>query len=309
MSSEHRMGLFWVLLAASGYAFLPIFTRFIYTNSELLPTDIAIWRFIFATPMIWLLIFLRESRAEKGQNLADSRKQILTLMALGILYAGSALAAFIGLQYIPASIFTVIFYTYPAFVALIALFLGQKLAIAAWAALGITLLGVILTIPDLTLAGENTGLGIGIALINAILVAVYFIFVSRVMKNSVSVMRGSAWVITGTLLSLLLAIPFYNLMGIPFNGLNIPPNLTTWLLLIGLASISTVMPIAVVNLGIHKIGAAQASIISTFEPVLTLVLALLLLHETILPIQWFGAALIIGGVIYLETRPRPKAAA
>lgn len=301
MSSEHRMGLFWVLLAASGYAFLPIFTRFIYANSELLPTDIAIWRFIFATPLIWLLIWMRESKAEKGQNSGDSPKQIITLMALGILYAGSALAAFIGLQYIPASIFTVIFYTYPAFVALIALFMGQKLALAAWAALGITLLGIILTVPDLSIAGENTALGIGVALMNALLVAVYFILVSRVMKKSISVMRGSAWVITGTLLTLLLAIPFY--------GLRLPQNLTSWLLLIGLATISTAMPIAVVNLGIHKIGAAQASIISTFEPVLTLVLALLLLHETIQLIQWFGAALIIGGVIFLETRPRPKAVA
>lgn len=300
MSSERRMGLFWVILAATGYAFLPVFTRYIYSNSNLQPTDIGIWRFIFATPLIWFFIWLRENRSENGENSGDSPRQIIALMSLGILYAGAALAAFIGLQYIPASIFGIIFYTYPAFVALIALFLGQRLALAAWGALGITLLGVILTVPDLNFAGENTGLGVGVAILNALFVAVYFTLVSRMMKKVSSVMRGSAYVITGTLLVLLLAIPFF--------GFRIPENQTTWLLLLGLATLSTAMPIAVVNLGIHKIGAAQASIISTFEPVLTMVLALFLLDERILPIQWLGAALIIAGVIFLETRARPKAA-
>jgi drug/metabolite transporter (DMT)-like permease len=301
MSSEHRMGLFWVILAASGYAFLPIFTRYIYASSNLQATDIGIWRFIIATPMIWLVIWLGETRGEKAKNSGDSPRQIFSLMSLGILYAGAALAAFFGLQYIPASIFGIIFYTYPAFVALIALFLGQRLALAAWLALGITLIGVLLTVPDLSIAGEDTVLGVTIAILNAIFVAVYFTLVSRLMKKSSSVMRGSGYVITGTLLVLLLAIPFF--------GLRVPDNPISWFNLLGLATVSTTMPIAVINLGIHKIGAAQASIISTFEPVLTMVLALFLLGESILPIQWLGAAFIIGDVIFLETRTRPKVVA
>jgi drug/metabolite transporter (DMT)-like permease len=301
MSSERRMGLFWVILAASGYAFLPIFTHYIYDNSTLRPTDIGIWRFIFATPLIWLVIWWREHSAEKAKNSGDSPSHILRLMSLGILYAGAALAAFFGLQFIPASIFGIIFYTYPAFVALIAVFLGQRLALAAWFALGITLIGVLLTVPDLSVAGDNTLLGVFIAILNALFVAVYFTLVSKLMKNSSSVMRGSAYVITGTLVVLLLAIPFF--------GLRIPENQMTWLNVLGLATVSTAMPIAVINLGIHKIGAAQASIISTFEPVLTMILALLLLGESILPMQWLGAAFIIGGVIFLESRSRPKAIA
>lgn len=299
MSSEHRQGLFWVVLAASGYAFLPVFTNYIYRFSELQPTDIGLWRFIFATPMIWLFIWLRERKDAKMQKMSDSPAQILTLMALGILYAGAALSAFFGLQYIPASIFGIIFYTYPAIVALIALFLGQRLALAAWGALAITLFGVILTVPDLALTGKNPMLGTSFALANALFVAIYFTLVSKVMKKTSSVLRGSAYVITGTLLVLLLAIPVF--------GFRFPANQETWLLVLGLATISTALPIAVVNLGISKIGAAQASIISTFEPVLTMVLALLFLNEIILPMQWLGAALIIAGVIFLETRPKLQA--
>jgi drug/metabolite transporter (DMT)-like permease len=298
MSSERRMGLFWVILAASGYAFLPIFTRYIYDNSNLQPTDIAIWRFIFATPMIWFVIWLNENRGAKASYSGDSPSQIIRLMSLGILYAGAALAAFFGLQYIPASIFGIIFYTFPAFVALIAVFMGQPLALAAWLALGLTLVGVMLTVPDLSIGGQNTLLGVMIAILNALFVAIYFTLVSKLMKKTSSVMRGSAYVITGTLVVLLLAIPFF--------GFRVPGNPTTWLHVLGLATVSTAMPITVINLGIHKIGAAQASIISTFEPVLTMLLALFLLGESILPIQWIGAAFIIGGVIFLETRSQSK---
>jgi drug/metabolite transporter (DMT)-like permease len=290
----------WICLPADFHPlhFLPIFTRYIYDNSNLQPTDIAIWRFIFATPMIWFVIWLSENRDAKASYSGDSPSQIVRLMSLGILYAGAALAAFFGLQYIPASIFGIIFYCYPAFVALIALFLGQRLALAAWLALGLTLVGVMLTVPDLSVGGQNTLLGVMIAILNALFVAIYFTLVSKLMKKTSSVMRGSAYVITGTLVVLLLAIPFF--------GFRVPGNPTTWLHVLGLATVSTAMPITVINLGIHKIGAAQASIISTFEPVLTMLLALFLLGESILPMQWIGAAFIIGGVIFLETRSQPK---
>ena len=55
MLTERRLGFIAVLISAAGYAFLPIFARLIYRLSDLQPTDIALWRFIFATPTIWLV--------------------------------------------------------------------------------------------------------------------------------------------------------------------------------------------------------------------------------------------------------------
>lgn len=300
MLSQRHLGLLWVFLAICGYAFLPIFTRKIYASSELIPTDIALWRFLIATPTIWLGIILSEKITKKRPKSSDSRAQIIKMLSLGILYAVAALCAFFGLQYIPASTFVVLFYTYPAFVALIAVFRGQRLRLAAWMALALTLIGVALTVPDLSLAGENTMLGISIAILNAIVVAIYFSIVGGVMKHAASIIHGSAWIITGTLGFLLLTIPFF--------GFHAPTNTITWLSLIGLAIISTALPILLTILAIQAIGATQTSIIATAEPILTMSLAFLLLGEIILPIQWFGAAFIISGVIILEIRPKQKVA-
>lgn len=297
MSNRH-IGLIAVTFSIAGYALLPILTRTIYQFSTLQPTDIAIWRFIFATPAIWLVICLRDMKQAEKPKKRDSRRQILRIMALGLLYTCATLAAFFGLQYIPASLYTVLFYTYPAMVAIISLFLGQRLRLVAWVALAFTLFGVMLTVTDLSISGENTALGLSIAILNAIVVAIYFVIISREMPKMSSVSRGAAWVITGTLFILLLLIPFF--------GLRLPDNLQTWGLLLAMATWSTAMPIFVINIAIQKLGVSQAAIISTSEPIVTMMLAMILLNETILPIQWFGAVFIIAGVIILEIRPKKR---
>lgn len=294
--SNRQMGLIAIAFSIAGYALLPILTRYIYQLSPLQPTDIAIWRFIFATPAIWIVIWLRDMNKREKPKRQDSRAQILRMMALGLLYTCATLTAFFGLQYIPASLYVVLFYTYPAMVAVISFFLGQKLRLVAWIAIALTLFGVFLTVPDLSISGENTALGLSIAVLNAIVVAIYFVIISREMPKMSSVSRGAAFVITGTLLILLLLIPFF--------GLRFPDNLETWGLLLALGTWSTAMPIFVINIAIQKLGVAQASIISTSEPIATMFLAMVLLNEVILPIQWIGATILITGVIILELRPK-----
>ncbi|MDQ7025685.1 MAG: DMT family transporter [Anaerolineae bacterium] len=295
MLSERRLGLIWVLMGAAGYAFLPVFTRMIYSMSALEPTDIAIWRFAFATPIIWFVVISRERWQVPKRKASQAPLPIGRLLPMGAFYAVAALCAFVGLRYIQASLFIVLFYTYPAMVAILSLFLGSRLSFVGWIALALTLIGILLTLPNLSGLNRNAILGISIALLNGLVVAVYFIVVARVMKGIASIGRGTAWIITGTLLTLLLAIPFY--------GLQVPSDPQTWLVLTGLAAISTAMPIFFVNMGIQLIGAPQTAIISAAEPVMSMLLAVTLIGETVLPLHWLGALLIVGGVVLLEARP------
>lgn len=298
MIDTRRSGILLVMLAAIGYSFLPIFTRSIYNLSDLTPTDIAVWRFTFATPIIWCLLFFMQHSPHAPKAKTTTRGQRARLLSMGIIYAGAALAAFYGLQYVDAGIFGVLFHTYPAMVAVLALLLGQYLSRLGWFALFLTLCGIVLTVPDLSIAGENTALGLGIALLNALIVAVYFLLVGRLLKGAASPAHGSAWIITGTLLTLLCMIPFF--------GLNLAPNMATWGSLVGLALLSTALPILFINIGIHRIGATQTAILTAFEPVGTMILAGPLLNEVILPMQWIGAGLIVGAVILLAVGDNRK---
>jgi len=289
MSRDRLQGLFYVLVAVTGYSFLPSFTKAIYATSTFEPLDIALWRFIFATPAIWLLLTFRQA------PLPDHPLPRRQLLGLGLVYSVAAITAFFGLQRIPASIYVILFYTYPAMVTLISvMFLRHRMPLLSWVALGLTLIGVAMTVPDFTGMQANDMLGIGAAFLNAFAVALYYVLVGIVMRGHQAVVRGTAYVITGTL--------FVLLFFIPLRGLALPQNIETWLGLIGLATVSTAMPITMLNMGINKLGAPHASIMSAVEPLLALVWSMVLLGETVVGIQWLGGVLIVISVILFQLK-------
>ena len=56
--------------------------------------------------------------------------------------------------------------------------------------------------------------------------------------------------------------------------------------------------------GLHYVGPTTASILSTFEPVVTVVLASAVLAEHLAPIQLIGGALMLTAVVVLRAQSR-----
>jgi drug/metabolite transporter (DMT)-like permease len=67
------------------------------------------------------------------------------------------------------------------------------------------------------------------------------------------------------------------------------------------------MAIAFFLIGIKYIGAAQASIMSTLEPVITLCLGVALLGEAVSTGQLVGGAMVLTAVVLLAQRPQQNA--
>lgn len=237
-------------------------------------------------------------------------RRILPLMLLGTLLAVAALCAFFALQWMPAGMFVVIFYTYPALIAIFSLLMGDRLPTLGWIALGLTLVGVVLTTPDFlalivpdivpTSAGGlsgDIGRGVLLALLNALTVSVYFMLNSRIVKHHPDKGRASATIITGTMLTMCVVVLLRGGVTVPQGG--------SWLYMIGLATVSTVMPVFCLTNGIARLGPARTSIVSTFEPLLTAVLAMIFLGELMQPIQWLGGLVIMLSIILLQLRRSP----
>ena len=283
--------MIYILLAAGGYACLPIFTKSLLA-SGLEPIDLAAWRYLVAVPIFWL-IALRRPVSPTDQPIPLTR-----VMLLGSLLALAGIAAFFGLQRLNAGTFVVLFYTYPTMVALISLFLGERLSLLGYAALALTLVGIVLSAPDLNAdIGGDALPGVVLALLNALFVAIYFLWSHRLLRG-IPALRGTAWTVTGTLVTLLILAPF--------GGITVPNTPDAWLNLFLLAVISTVVPVFSLNAGIQKLGATRASIVSSFEPILTSILAMLFLHETMQSIQWIGAICIVASVVILQLRPNSE---
>ena len=295
MSRKEREGVLWVLLAAAGFAVMPSMVKTTYLHSSFTPFDIAIWRFIIAVPMMWGLVY-RSRRAAPSARPSDA--PIRPMLAVGIVISAAVLAAFFALERLPGSTYIVLFYSYPAMVVVLSALLGERIRPLAWLALAMALTGIVLTVPDLMVGSSIDSLGLALALFNAAIVAVYYLLAKRTLAGVADVSGASAWMMVGTLAVLLLLIPL--------RGLQMPPNALSLLMLVGIAALGTVLPIFAINLAIQRIGASQASLISTVEPILSMFVSMLILAEVIQAIQWLGAALIIGSVIVLQLRPRNR---
>jgi drug/metabolite transporter (DMT)-like permease len=74
---------------------------------------------------------------------------------------------------------------------------------------------------------------------------------------------------------------------------------------LGIAIISTVAAIILFFAGLERVGPTRASVLSTVEPVCTVLLAAALLGESVAPLQLVGGALILTAVVLLA-RPAPS---
>lgn len=292
MTRTQRSGMLLILIAAAGYACLPIFAKWAY-DAGLSPQAVVTWRFMIAAPCIWLLA------RRRGPSL--EMLPVWPLLGAGLLFGLLALIAFAALERIPASLYTVLVYIYPACVTLISLLLGEKLHGWGWLALAMAFAGVVLTVPNIErgfAGGDPLGLFMGVS--NAVLYAVYIVLTGRLLRGRGDMLRAGALSITGSLALLLALAPFY--------GLQAPADWQGWGSVLGVAILSTVIPAFTFLAGVQKLGAPRASIISTVEPVITLALAFALLGETFTPVQMLGGALILASPVLLQLRRGPAPA-
>src|SRR5919106_6842000 len=213
-----------------------------------------------------------------------------TLMCLG---------SFAALERIDASLLSLLLYTFPAIVAVAAVAIGhERMDARRGAALGLALGG-----PVLVLAGAGTGaldplgaaLGVGAALVYST-----YILISDGVAGRMRPLLLSALVCTGAAVSLT--------TGSALLGELRPGEVTAsgWGWLACLAVVSTVGAISMFFAGLDRVGPTTASILSTVEPVVTVLLAFLVFGETLAAVQLAGGALVLAAVLALAVRVRPQ---
>jgi drug/metabolite transporter (DMT)-like permease len=243
--------------------------------------------------LFWGIVLIGKLR--RSANRTDRKRlPVVRILLLGTLFSIASVCAFIGFGLIPAGTYVVIFYCYPAIVAIISMFLGERLSPWGWLALGLTIVGVALSSPDFSagLSGDNLP-GVIVALVNALIVAIYFVASGRLLRGHTALTQASAWACTGALIVLA--------SGAILTGVRFPPDTGSLAALIGMAIVSTIMPVFALTVGIQKLGASRAAIVGSFEPLLTAIIAMIFLQQSMQPIQWVGGAVIVFSVILLQT--------
>lgn len=313
MDRRRALGLLLIVVSAAGFGSGTVLSKPIYaTGLDWL--QLLAWRFTIGAALAWGWILLSPARRAALRTIG--RRQALVAVLLGVWYTGNAGTYYAGLETVPASLAGVLVYLYPAIVAVLSVRYATRLSgRRPWFALGIALVGVVLALGGIDLRTPPPIAGIALILASPVIYAGWIILSARLAGERTDHLApetasgrhqvddaatASALMITATAAVFVAAAL---VTGRGYAPDRIPG--AAWPLLVSIGFLGTFLAIQTFYAGSRRIGAAQAALVSTVEPLIIVTLAFVFLRETLGPIQLVGAALIIVGVLVAQTAERP----
>jgi drug/metabolite transporter (DMT)-like permease len=278
-----REGLFWALLSPVFLGTIPIFAKLAYAAGANVLTVVA-FRTLFAAVVLWtaVLIFAPHFIRSSTPGILSS------LLAGGVNGIGS-LFYYASLSRIDASVGQLLNISYLIFVTILLRLIGHSIS-------RLTLLRTVLAVFAiylLTIGGLNLPdwLGAGMMLVAAFTYAFQLVLSQRIMFD-VPAPTMTLYAITAmagvvTLAWLLFPTP---LTAVPAAG---------WeaIFLMGLV---TAVSRLTLFLGVKKLGSMQTALLGVLEVVVSIVLAILFLGETLTAVQWLGALVLLISILLVR---------
>jgi drug/metabolite transporter (DMT)-like permease len=287
-----RTGVVLIGLSAAFFGSLAVYGKF--ANRMGIPlTELLAIRFGLAAVILWGLAVVRRERLWWG-------RRSVGLAVMGLLYVGQAATYFTSLRTVPAAVTSILLYLYPVIVMLLAaLFLGERLGRVRVGALAVAVVGVFAVVDPLSATGSVDRGGLLFGLATAAIYATY-ILTGRALLRDVPAVVATAAIATTAGIALAIA-------GAAGGQLR-PLSPGGYALAGSMAVVATAIPATLFLAGLARIGATRAAIISTLEPATTVVLAALLLGESLGAVRLLGGAIILAAAVVVARNVPPDLA-
>ncbi|MFM8625883.1 MAG: DMT family transporter [Actinomycetota bacterium] len=274
------MGIVYILVSGAAFGLLPLFARVAYDHGTE-PLGLLAVRFPIAAVCLLALRLVREHGVPWPKG-----KVLVTLLGLGAIgYAGQSSFYFYGIDRIDVSLATVIFYCYPVMVTLAAwAVLGTRPSRAATTCLAVVVAGAALTAGQV---GAGSATGVAAMLAAAAWYTVYILVSSRTVH------------IAGALTSLtivMIGASVTHLAALPLHRSQIPTDAAGWWAAVGAAIVSTIIGMGFFFAGVARLAPGTAAILSTTEPVVSVLVGVLVYSESLTAQRALGAVAVLAGV-------------
>lgn len=292
-----------VVVAAIGFGFMVLFGK-AWTLDRGVSVEMMLFlRFVIAGAIMAGIMVARGLKWPRGGTLVG------LIMMGAILYVAEAMFFFQATLHIPGPLVSLLLYIYPVIVTIFAwLFLKEKLKSPQLVALGLAIIGLVMTIvPELReqrrplTPRADAALGVLLGIGCAVSYSIYILVGGRFSR------RGGGAIPASTIVILSTAAVF----GAMTLGRGDPlPNVPiAWAGVLGLALISTVISITALLAGLERIGPVQTSTLSTLEPVTTALVGATLMNDTLSAVQLSGGACILAAAVIIARAGAASAAA
>lgn len=259
-----------------------------------------------------LLVFVAINRPER---LKITRSELPYLIAYGVLGVSmTQYLYFVALQYLPVGVALLIEFTAPVFVALWFQFvLKEPTRSTVWLALMIALLGLAL-VAEVWRGFTFDAIGLIAALGAAFALTAYYLLTDRQVRQPAprDAVSLTLWGFGFAALFWVIVQPWWSFPWSEFSGTSDPAlgsiigDRPLWALSLWMITMGTVAPFWLVVASMRHLRASQASVFGFTEPLLAIIVAWIVLSESLSITQLLGGALIIGGVVLAERSRQPR---
>jgi drug/metabolite transporter (DMT)-like permease len=285
-SSDTSIGHATALIVISAVSFGSISVLTVLTTDAGIPLlTVMAWRYVLGA-------FLLGATVWRYASQPISRRRTIQLLLIGGF--GQALITYLSLyslKYIPVGPLAFLFYTYPAWVAIIAAIRGtEKPTALRVTALMLALTGVTVMV-GMPIERLNP-IGVALALASALLYSIYLPALEHVQRG-IPAMFATFLLILGAGFSFVLAALFA-------GELFVPQDPAVWTNVVLLAVVSTVIAFSSLIRGLSVLGPVRTAIIATVEPFFTAILGVVVLSNRLSATTLAGGILIAAAILVIE---------
>lgn len=264
MSNKYK-GFLAVIVSAVIFGCMPLLAKSIYANGGN-SVSLIFYRFSFAIPVLYLVV-----KANKKISISVTGEELKKIAVVAVLgYSGTGMLLFLSYNYISTGMATTIHFVYPMFVILGCLvFYKEKLDYIKAVSVLLCTIGVVLFYN-----GESAGniTGIAIAFLSGITYAFYIIYIDKKGLKAMHPMKL-------TLYLCLIAAPVIFVFSLITGTFTVNITPFGWLLTVVLSIAVTLGAVGLFQVGISIIGSQSTAILSTFEPITSVIIGILAFDE------------------------------
>lgn len=277
-------GYLFVIASAVIYGLMPLMASHIYADGVNAMT-LVLLRNLLALPVLAVLAFWQQKTLKVP---VKSLGSTAFLAAFGC--CATPVLLFSSYHYIPSGTATTIHFVYPAIVVLIGvLFLKKKVQMGTLLSLLVCLAGIALFYKP---GGDFHWGGAALALASGLTFAIYVAMLPVLRHEKVS----------GFLFTFYIALCSTVLMAITClatGNLVLPQSLTGWAWCLLFALGVTAGAVVLFQQGTFLVGSERASILSTFEPITSVVAGVLFMEEIVGPRDYVGITLVLAASVLI----------
>lgn len=290
--SNHLKGFIYLMLSAVFFGTMPLWTKTACAGG----TDTgSVLFFRFFLPIVPLFIYLKAKKITMKITTKEGC-QIILLAVCG--YGITAMLLFLSYNYIPSGMATVIHFCYPVFVLLgSVVFLKKKVSALKAVCVLLCVGGILLSFDGA--GGANGAAGFVLAFLSGITYAFYILYLD---SSDLKHMPTLKLIFYMNIVASVLNLVRTSVSG----GLDISMTGTAWAAMLILALGTTFIGVAFFQKGTYLVGAQNAAILSTFEPVTSIIVGILVLQEKCTVGSVAGCLLILMSVVIIAVQGEKK---